>query len=154
MTATGLESTTTYFHIFPLLSKHVWIIKILLLFFNFSLLNCSWRIARAFSILFWTSILGYFWFFKIVFYYLSFMYLSFSFPNIITALKSGNTSWKTAKTFRWLWNTFKNRSYKTGILNSVNNDIQFSRVLSDNKLPFLDIIITNHLHLIISNNIK
>ena len=28
------------------------------------------------------------------------------------------------------------------ILNSINNDIQFSVELSDNKLPFLDILIT------------
>ena len=28
------------------------------------------------------------------------------------------------------------------ILNSVNNDIQFSMELNDNKLPFLDILIT------------
>ena len=63
--------------------------------------------------------------------------------NLITTLTSANTLWITGKDFQM---TVKYRSYKTEdlltILNSINNAIQFSMELNDNKLPFLDIIIT------------
>ena len=57
--------------------------KISSLFSNYSLLSCSWGIARAFTILFSTTIFGYFWVFKIVLSSLNFMYLTFSFSNIM-----------------------------------------------------------------------
>ena len=47
--------------------------------------------------------------------------------------------------FRWLWNNFNSRSYKTGWpLNIINRGIQFSTELSDNKLPFLDVLLTKN----------
>ena len=44
----------------------------------------------------------------------------------------------------WLWNTYQDITPDDllAILNSINNAIQFSMELNDDKLPFLDILIT------------
>ena len=54
---------------------------------------------------------------------------------------------KLEKIPRWLWNTFKDREIikwddLLTILHFANNDIQLSMELNDNKLPFLDTLMT------------
>ena len=66
--------------------------------------------------------------------------------NRIKTLTSRNTSWKTGKNSDGCKIRLKTYLVKSddllSILNCVNNDIQFSMRLSDNKLSFLDILIT------------